>query len=253
MIDAHIHLEQYFEIDRQIETWKENGVQGVVAVSIDLRSSYRTLELQRKYPEFVYAAIGFHPEYPLPNPPDFEEWQTLLKTERHRIIAVGEIGLPHYNLEKLQAPLEAYLDFLSNCLVIANAEQLPVILHAVHDKAEVVCSLLQEKQITNAHFHWLKATQDVLETILQLGYFVSVTPEVCYRERDQKLALQTPLQQLLIETDGPWNFDGPFQHLDTSPLLLDPIIQTLSRLKGQDYEKIRDITLHNTKRCYRLN
>ncbi|MEW5322846.1 TatD family hydrolase [Geobacillus thermoleovorans] len=46
MIDAHIHLEQYTDIDEQINHWQEAGITGVVAVSTDLRSSCRTLELK---------------------------------------------------------------------------------------------------------------------------------------------------------------------------------------------------------------
>ncbi len=64
MIDAHIHLEQYDNIEKEIDKWRLSGIKGVIAVSNDLASSYRTLELQTKYKDFIYAAVGFHPEGP---------------------------------------------------------------------------------------------------------------------------------------------------------------------------------------------
>ncbi len=187
LIDAHIHLEQYNLTEAMLEDWRAAGVAGVVAVSTDLASSYRTLELQQKHPNFVYAAIGFHPEFPLPSDRDFLEWCRLLKAEADKISAIGEVGLPHYSLPTLSEPFEAYQEFLSRCLSIAKANKLPVALHAVHDKAVLALKLLKKHHIRNSHFHWLKAPENVVEHIIANGSYVSVTPEVCYRQRDQEL------------------------------------------------------------------
>ncbi|TWI59112.1 TatD family hydrolase [Halalkalibacter nanhaiisediminis] len=252
MIDAHIHLEQYENIHKKIDEWKLAGMKGVIAVSNDLASSYRTLELQTKYPNFVYAAVGFHPENPLPKECDFMEWQSLISTERDKITAIGEIGLPYYNLDQLPHSLLYYIEFLEECLAIALKNDLPVALHAVHDKTKMVFDLLQKHQMKHAHFHWLKAPKDVLELIVKEGYYVSVTPEVCYRKRDQQLASSVPLDQLLIETDGPWRFNGPYENRDTSPLFLEDIVHTISQLKKQSSEEIREKIYQNTHLCYRL-
>ncbi|RFB18046.1 TatD family deoxyribonuclease [Bacillus sp. HNG] len=252
MIDAHIHLEQYDvkKLPTQIEKWQESGVKGVIAVSNDLPSSYRTLELRDKFPDFVHAAIGFHPEQPLPVEQDFLEWRGLVQAEREKIVAIGEIGLPHYNLEILSFSLEHYFDFLSRCLEVAVQHQLPVALHAVHDKTELVFDLLQQKQVPIAHFHWLKAPENVVKKIVDAGYYISVTPEICYRVRDQKLAKQVPLQQLLIETDGPWPFEDEFKNQPTSPLFLGKISSQLATLYGINEHKIREQLVLNTHRCY---
>ncbi|MFB5662553.1 TatD family hydrolase [Alteribacillus sp. HJP-4] len=229
MIDAHIHVEQYDNLETHIPRWQEAGLAKVVAVSNDLESSYRTLEIKERYPDFILAGVGFHPEYPLPGTPDFQEWLGLVKAERERISCIGEVGLPHYELERLLDPLEAYEDFLRQCLQIAKDQELPVALHAVHDKAELVFQMLQnEAPGVKAHFHWLKAPSVVVEKIVEARYYISVTPEVCYRKRDQLLSAMIPLEQLLIETDGPWPFEGPFAGTPTSPLLLHDVIHYLA-------------------------
>ncbi|MBM7662025.1 TatD DNase family protein [Bacillus mesophilus] len=252
MIDAHIHLDQYTNAEKQIDSWLLAGVSNVIAVSTDLSSSYRTLELQGKYPDFIHAAVGFHPERPLPRESDFIEWESLVKRERSRIIAIGEIGLPHYNLAELKPTLHHYEEFLSRCLEVSARYGLPAVLHAVHDKAIIVYELLQKHEIQKAHFHWLKAPLKVVNQIVESGYYISVTPEVCYRSRDQDLANNVPLSQLLMETDGPWRFGDIFSNLATTPLLLNKVADQLAVIKGEHRDLIVELTTKNTKVCYNI-
>ncbi|WP_244504386.1 TatD family hydrolase [Salibacterium halotolerans] len=251
VFDAHIHLEQYDNLDERIKRWHEAGVEQVTAVSNDLASSYRTLEIKERHPDVVRAGCGFHPEQPLPETSEREEWKHLVKLEREHIACIGEIGLPHYELGHLPSPLEAYQEFLAECLLLARDLKLPAALHAVHDKAELAFDILRrEAPAVPAHFHWLKAPEDVAARITKAGYMVSVTPEVCYRERDQRLAAAVPPDQLLIETDGPWPFQGPFAGIETTPELLRDVITTLAGITGEKKADLAARTQKNAERMY---
>ncbi|RSL34026.1 TatD family deoxyribonuclease [Salibacterium salarium] len=251
MIDAHIHLEKYDNLAERIEKWQAAGIEKVVAVSNDLASSYRTLELKTQYPDFILAGCGFHPEMPLPTHADFQEWLRLVKSERERIACIGEIGLPHYEIENLPASLQTYQEFLVDCVKTAEEHHLPVALHAVHDKAKIVYEILKkETPSLSAHFHWLKAPADVTRNITASGYFVSVTPEVCYRERDQQLAAMIPENQLLLETDGPWPFQGPFTGHETTPLFIETIINYLAQKNNTSPHFLRQKTKDNAWNMY---
>ncbi|KEO83458.1 TatD family hydrolase [Tumebacillus flagellatus] len=256
MIDAHLHVEMYpdEELESLIETWREGGIESVVAVSTGLRSSYRTLELQVRYPDFVRAAVGMHPEYPVPPERDVTELLALIRQERHRLVAVGEVGLPHYEVEKLGAgALEAWTELLGTFAETAREHDLPLVLHAVHNKAPLAFQALQRHGVTRAHFHWLKAAPDDLQQILDAGYYVSVTPDVCHRERDQRLASLVPLPQLLLETDGPWPHEGPvFGGRRTTPLFLQEMVGPVARLKHLMPEELVRRVRGNTAACYRF-
>ncbi|ARU60770.1 hypothetical protein CBW65_06455 [Tumebacillus avium] len=231
MIDSHLHLAQY-EPD-EIERWIAAGIEAVVAVATDLRSSYRTLELKERHPHFIHAAIGWHPEQACPAEQDLPELFTLIRTERPRLSAIGEVGLPHYTLaEQGEGALDRYVELLDRFAQAAVESDLPLVLHAVHDQARTALELLQRHRVTKAHFHWLKASAVDLAQIVKAGYYVSVTPEVCHRERDQQLAQAVPIKQLLIETDGPWPYDGPFSGQKTTPLLLPAVLKQVAALKG---------------------
>jgi TatD DNase family protein len=251
MIDAHIHLDQYplDSLHQEIDKWREQGIQKVVAVSSDLSSSYRTLELKSRYPDFIYAAVGFHPEQPLCSEKDLLELFQLIKKERHVIAGIGEVGLPHYELNRLEQPFEKYVGLLYEFLILAREVQLPVSLHAVHDKARIALQLLKQTKIKKVHFHWLKADEQTVKDIISQGYYISITPEVCYRKRDQLLVKNIPLSNLLVETDGPWPFSGPFSGRKTTPLFLKEIVSQISNIYLIP-EKI--VTTETTKNAYNL-
>ncbi|MFC3883599.1 TatD family hydrolase [Bacillus songklensis] len=61
---------------------------------------------------------------------------------------------------------------------------------------------------------------------------------VCYRERDETLVHHVPLDKLLVETDGPWPFSGLFQHVKTSPLLLQEVTKKIASLKRMPLEEV---------------
>jgi len=254
MIDTHIHLDQYDinTLDDNIKHWKKEGIKQVVAVSMNLQSARNILSLKRRFGRFVLPAIGYHPEQPIPSEEELNEIKRLIQTCKNEIAAIGEVGLPYYERDKLfkQYKEREYISLLEEFLQLSKECDLPVVLHAVHDTAEVAFNLLKEYQIKKAHFHWLKAPMDVVEKIIEEGYYISVTPEVCYRKRDQILAQAIPLEQLLIETDGPWPYDGPFKNLQTSPLLLKEICHFLENIKNKKPEDIKFITANNAKKLY---
>lgn len=253
MIDAHLHLDQYTaeEIDRFIEQWRNAGIEGVVAVSKDLASSYRTLELKQQYPDFVYAAVGHHPEQPPPDESDANELLALIECEREQISAVGEVGLPHYSLDKWGTDLlEKQRALLAAFMREAKKLDLPLALHAVHDKVQPVLDMLLSDKIERAHFHWLKADSQTLQEVFDSGYSLSLTPEVCYRERDKEVARLAPLEQMMIETDGPWPFSGPFEGIPTTPMFLKDVVRKIAELKNCPETKIMEQTVKNTKKIY---
>ncbi|MBE3593583.1 MAG: TatD family hydrolase [Candidatus Carbobacillus altaicus] len=228
MFDAHIHLEQYgmradgtmdwTYVDRLIETWRSGGVQGVLAVSSDLASSIRTLQLKQRHPDFVRAAIGWHPEYTLNDDKAFLELVQLIRTHRAQLSAIGEIGLPHYaNREQYDLMRERLVDWARLSVML----DLPLVLHAVYEGTAEALHVLLTAGVKKAHFHWLKTSPEHLHRVIRSGYMISVTPEVCYRKRDQILVRTVPLTQLLLETDGPWPYDGPFLGIQTTPLFLE--------------------------------
>src|SRR5207244_12086677 len=89
---------------------------------------------------------------------------------------------------------------LDRLLRLASRWDLPVALHAPHGAAVGALGALRAHGIERAVFHWHKAPADVTQAIVDAGYYVSVTPEVVYRDRARELVAQVPLDAVLVES-----------------------------------------------------
>ncbi|WP_432353655.1 TatD family hydrolase [Sporosarcina sp. A2] len=255
LLDAHIHLDMYEEVDRTrlMKELEAMSVNALIAVSNNLESSYRTLELAR-LDSRVKPAIGYHPEQPVPSDNALAEIMELIDDKQDQIIAIGEVGLPYYlRKENPELELQPYLELLEKFIIKAVACELPIVLHAVYEDASIVCDLLEKHHVLKAHFHWFKGSDAVLERILSNGYVISVTPDVTYKPKIQHLVKQTPLSQLMVETDGPWPFEGPFSGEMTHPSMMHHSVQAIAELKKLDVEETYRQLYVSTKNFYRID
>lgn len=240
-MDAHIHLEKYK--DEAIQSFfEDSNLLHVLAVSMDYESSVRTLSLKKQYPERIFAACGFHPEQ---EAQEIEPLLQFMKTHIDQIDAVGEIGIPYY-VKKNPPKIDEML--LRKMLAFAKAWEKPVILHAVREDVARMVELLEEYQIQRAHFHWIKTDFHTLRTLANAGYYVSFTPDIWYNNETAKIAIQYPLSFIMVETDGPWSFKGPFSNQPTTPRLVEQVILRMAKLKQVEPKRLAEILLQNSYR-----
>jgi TatD DNase family protein len=163
--------------------------------------------------------------------------------------------LPYYlrkdqKVSKLQ--YGKYIELLEMFMVMAKTWDKPIVLHAVYDDAPIVCDLLERHSVTKAHFHWFKGDEKTVSRMIKNGYYISVTPEIVYKEKIQKLVQAYPLAQMMIETDGPWPFEGPFSGKMTHPDMMKKSISMMSKIKTLSETEVSERVLENTKRFYRI-
>jgi TatD DNase family protein len=253
VIDSHIHLDadQYAEVGGLIKRAREAGVSAVIAPGITPSSNRRVMELARHHPNFVHAAIGFHPErYELTNA-DLEETLSMARTYRDRICAIGEVGLPYYGESARRKDIiERGHQILERFARLAGELDLPLILHSPHEAADDALRLILGAKVRRAVFHWHKSNETTTQAILEAGYFISLTPEIVYRDRDQALAKIVPLGQMMVETDGPWSYHGPFEGKPTEPNLIADVISAIARIKGDSVDAIVDALTLNAKSLF---
>lgn len=253
--DAHLHLEKYS--DQEIDQFFcDDQLEGVIAVSMDLSSSKRTLSLKKKYPGRVFAACGFHPEQPARF--DQDQWFQFLHTHRDEIDAIGEIGLPYYlerQWRKEGKPFDkaAYLKILQTMLNWADEWDKPVILHGVYEDVSLICDYLEETSLSNVHFHWLKTDPATLKRVEKSGYYVSFTPDLLYNDKTRQVARSYPLERIMVETDGPWPFENKFSGKQTEPSMVLAVLEELANLKKMPLEKVAQKVRENTWQFLRIH
>lgn len=248
LIDAHIHLEQYEE--SAIPTLLEEA-DHVIAVSMNLPSCEKTLKLSKTYAK-IKAAFGFHPEQALPSAEEEEALFTWIRQHAHDMVAIGEVGLPYYLKQENAIDDRSYVELLERFIMLAKDLHKPVVLHAVYEDAAIACDLLEKHHVTKAHFHWFKGDDKVIERMISNGYFISVTPDCTYEAEIQQLIKKYPIELMMVETDGPWPFEGPFNNKRTSPWMMDHSIEVIASIKGITTQEAAHIITNNTTTFYNL-
>ncbi|MFC2947036.1 TatD family hydrolase [Virgibacillus sediminis] len=255
IIDAHIHLDAYREEDRAaiLQEAEDDGIDRLISVSSGLASSRVNLALSKEYPQ-VLTAFGYHPEQPLPPEEELADLLQFIRQNSEEMSAVGEVGLPYYLIkDDPSLPLEPYIELLEAFIQLASELDAPLALHAVYEDAPLVCGLLEKHSIQDAHFHWFKGDDKTVERMKQNGYYISVTPDVLYKPKIQKLARDYPLDQMMVETDGPWPFEGPFLHQVTHPKMIHQSVDRIAALKGRAVSSVYRQLYANTTRFYRIS
>lgn len=257
LIDTHIHLTspRYGDLPGMISRSQQAGIAGVVAAAVDEASSQQILAMIDTFPSFVYGGLGVHPERPISDE-ETARVMTLIRRERTRLVAIAEVGLPWYTVREQPHRddlIAAGEPRLQTFLALARELDLAVVLHAPHDTAARALALLQARGVERAVFHWHKASPEVTQAIVEAGYYISVTPETCYRTRDRDLVADVPLANLVIETDGPWPYEGEFAGRPTEPTFLSRVVDAIASIKALDRQEVGEIVTENTRRLFRVS
>ncbi|WP_286163902.1 TatD family hydrolase [Bacillus sp. AFS088145] len=253
MIDAHIHLDSYDISQREeiLANLERHEIEALISVSMDLKSSKKNLELKNQN-NSVYPAFGFHPEQQIPSDEEVDQLIEWIKIHQDEMVAIGEVGLPYYkNLEE-QIDYVPYIQLLEKFISLAKELNKPIILHAVYEDAETVCNLLEKYFIKKAHFHWFKGDELTIKRMMQNEYFISITPDVLYENEIQDLVKKYPLELMMIETDGPWPFEGLFENEWTQPKFMHQSVAKIAELKEIDLSNAYKTLYENTKKFYSI-
>ena len=242
IIDSHCHLQDpaFADVRSAVNRAVEHDVWGIVAVGCDPVSNLRTLDAAAPNGKMVWPAFGFHPEWTHLTDDDLALVESQVAKHHSRLVALGEVGLPWYNLDGAPDPAELMTrgqERFARLLELATRFDLPVVVHAPHGAAERALEILTATGIERAVFHWHKAPNEVTRAIVDAGYFISVTPEIVYRERDRELVEAVPLESLLVESDAPWPYRGEFEGMASGPWLCARVAEEVAKIKHLPVEE----------------
>jgi TatD DNase family protein len=232
LVDTHAHLDEIENLESVIEQAKDAGVAAIIAVGQDAASNTKTLEIAALYPGFVYPALGYHP------------WNI---ANIVKAVGIGEVGLDYHKRVRAVADKDLQKRVLRELLKIAREHDKPVLIHSRYAWRDAF-DLVKEAGLAKAVFHWYTGTSGVLRDIIDGGYYISVTPAVEYHEEHRRAVKETPLGQLLLETDSPVTYargrDGEFK---STPADVVRSLKGAAALKGLSEEEIAAATTDNAR------
>ena len=253
LIDSHAHLElSEFDDDREdvIQRAKENGVEYIVTVGINLEDSRNAVALAERY-DNIYAAVGVHPHDAMSI--DETTYDSLKKlSENDKVVAYGEIGLDFFrNL----SPRDIQIQMFGEQLELAGELGMPVIIHDREAHREIMEMLTGWKGHSGGVIHCFSGDYDMARKCLDMGFYISIPGTITYKKSEtlRDVARRVPIDRLLVETDCPFLSPEPKRGKRNEPANVVYTARRIAEIKGLPFKDVARITSENTRNVFGMN
>jgi TatD DNase family protein len=250
LIDTHCHLDMLKGTpDEALAEARASGVEAVVTIGIDLRSSRVAADLAAAHDE-VYAAVGVHPHDAVGFDAVVRTGLERLLSQRH-VVAVGECGLDFY---RDLAPRDVQRAAFAEQLELARSVDKPVCVHSREAGGETFAMLTEHGRGLRVVLHCF-STPEYVELANEHDYYVSFAGNLTYKDSVelQKAAVAVRDDLLLVETDAPFLTPMPRRGRPNRPANVGLTAQFLARLRGWSDDEVAAITSANARRAFGLS
>ena len=252
LFDTHAHMDdRAFDEDREalLSRLPEEGIGLLMNPGCSLDSSRAACALARKY-DYIYAAVGSHPDAAAEVCPEVLEQYRVLVRENPKVKAIGEIGLD-YHYEDI--PREIQKEAFRAQMALAAEENLPVIVHEREAHGDGM-AIVREFPTVNGVFHCYSGSPEMARELVSLGWYIGFTGLLTFKNARKALevAAALPLERIVLETDCPYMAPEPFRGRRNDPGKLYRMAQALAALRGLSEEEVQRVTLENGRRLYRI-
>jgi len=252
LFDTHAHMcDPVFDPDREklLNGLPEQGVTLVMNPGCCLDSSRAAAAMAEQY-DFMYAAVGNHPDSADQVCEEvLEEYRKLCK-QNSKIKAIGEIGLD-YHYEDIPRELQKKA-FLAQ-MELAQELDMPVIVHEreAHDDG---MTIVKQFPKVKGVFHCYSGSAEMARQLTNMGWYIGFTGVITFKNarRAIEAAQAIPLDRIVIETDCPFMSPEPFRGKRNDPGKVYRMAEKLAEIRGLPVEEIQKITYENGKRLYRI-
>lgn len=252
LFDTHAHMDdQAFQEDRKalLDSYPQQGIGLIMNPGCSLSSSRNVDKLTREY-DFLYGAVGSHPDVADEvNEAVLEEYRMLCKLNP-KIKAIGEIGLD-YHYEDI--PRDIQKKAFRMQMELARELNLPVIVHE-RDAHEDGMKIVEEFPDVTGVFHCYSGSYEMAKWLIARGWYIGFTGVLTFKNARKaiEVASQIPLDRIVLETDCPYMAPEPFRGKRNDPGKIYRMAEKLAELRGLSVEEIQAITMENGKRLYRI-
>ena len=299
LTDTHCHLDFHkFDEDRgaALQRAIETGVERILVPALELESSKAVIQLANSHTS-IFAAVGFHPT-------DLDKWnensirdlgslinvilsreaaknpghaegdssvaaERLPQNDRHKIVAIGEIGLDYYWVKEKDKQAKQR-DVLKKQLELAREANLPVVIHmreendawfgqASIDLLEILTEWQNELQAQNhplakkpGVLHSYNGNLETAQKAINHNFYIGVTGPITYKNAEEKRQIirQIPLKRLLIETDAPFLTPVPHRGKRNEPAFVAHIADKIAEIHKTTREQVARITSDNANNLF---
>ena len=263
LFDSHAHYfdSKFNELDGGADALLsspelQSAVGGIVNVGTTYESSLLCIE-QAKRHEFMYAAVGIHPEdaqtkCKLSPDEEIARIKSLVCDENTRkenkIVAIGEIGFDYY-----WQPVDKELqrEYFEKQMELAKELRLPVIIHdreAHGDTFELLCKFPSVRGV----LHSCSMSAEMVKELVKRGWFISFSGTVTFKNasRVREACAAVPLDRILIETDAPYLAPVPYRGKMNNSMYMQNTALAVADVFSLPYDEIVRRTNENARELF---
>lgn len=250
LIDSHIHLnaiEYQSQLPALLREANARGVDGwVIPGTLPMDIPFQ-IEIANQFSN-CFNAFGIHPWF-LESLATNWEADLIAGIEAYSPVAIGECGL-----DFAAGVEERQFDIFEKQVVLAKKYQLPLIIHS-YKAVDQALKILRKYQGVKGIFHGFNGSLQQLSQVLELGFYVGFGGNVTYPRASKMRALlmATPLERLLLETDGPYQAGSYRQRSEIHyPADLVQIARYIAEQKSLEVVELAKITFENAINLFSL-
>jgi TatD DNase family protein len=244
-VDAHCHL-QLEGGDEHMARARAAGVDWMVCVGTDLRTSQEALELAARHGD-VRAVCGLHPHEASKLGAEWELLEPLAVADA--CVGVGEAG---FDLYYEHSPRDEQETAFRWQVRLASRIDKPLVIHS-RDAWDDTFRVLDDEGVpARTVFHCFTGGPAEAEAALERGCYLSFSGIVSFKNADElrDAARLAPADRLLVETDSPYLAPEPYRGRTNEPAYVVAVGEALARARGESVDDIAAITRANAARVF---
>lgn len=249
LIDTHAHLETFEDVSQIIQRAVTAGVEKIVSISSDLKSSGKSVEIASDFP-MVFSAVGIHPHEA--SSFDDESFSEIANLARERkVVALGETGLDyHYMHSAREVQARSFREHIR----LAKNLDLPIVVH-VREAYDDTLRILRGENAERAVIHCFTGDYNTAKKFIAEGFYISFSGIITFKNAEdiREAAAKIPVERMLIETDSPYLAPVPFRGKKNEPAYVMQVAKKIAELRGVAVEEIGEITTDNAKNFFRFD
>ncbi len=251
IIDTHAHYDdERFDPDRDelLRGMAGHNVGQIINVGATLDGCRASVALAEQY-DFIYAAVGVHPDEVGSLTEDFLAWMRETARTNPKVVAIGEIGLDyHWDVE----PRDVQREWFIRQMDLARELSLPIAVHSRNAAQDTMDVMREHAQGLSGVIHCYSYSPVMAQEYVDMGFHIGIGGGIT-REGAKKIkqtATRIPLTRIVLETDCPYQTPAQRSGERNSSDLLSYVVEEIARLRDISEEEVIAQTTANAKELF---
>lgn len=249
LIDTHTHIDmiEAISIEEVLKNALDNGVEKILLPCAYPKDVDKIFELSQKY-ENVYGMLGVHPS-------EARDWDDNLiekiKTyaKNKKIVAIGEIGLDYYWDKSFN---DVQKEVFIKQIKLANELNLPISIHDREAHKDTFDILKEYNNGSTIVMHCFSGSVEFARECIKEGWYLALGGVVTFKNavKTKEVAVDIPLDRLLLETDAPYLTPVPFRGTENQPAYVKFVAEEIAKLRQISFDEVSKATSENALRVF---